>query len=151
MHNRITLLAGGGAAKTIPAKAAAPASGSSTPTWSPGRPPPKITAGLIAQAGDGLTPANANLGSVDEVSGSVPANVHVDPSAKTLNDQYARFGRCMAEQMKIHDQGDELALLIAYNRKDRAPQAAVENASSVCTGDAIAPDASYEESLTANP
>jgi hypothetical protein len=85
VHNRITLLAGttgavlavavsgcgGGAAKTIPAKAAAPASGSSTPTWQPGTPTPKITAGLSAQAGDGLTPANANLGSVDEVFGSV--------------------------------------------------------------------------------
>lgn len=62
VHNRITLLAGttgavlavaasgcgGGAAKTIPAKAAAPASGSSTPTWQPGTPTPKITAGLRA-------------------------------------------------------------------------------------------------------
>jgi hypothetical protein len=147
VHNRITLLAGttgavlavavsgcgGGAAKTIPAKAAAPASGSSTPNWQPGTPTPKITAGLIAQSGDGLTAANANLGRVDEVFGSVPANVHVDPSAKTLNDQYARFGRCMAEQMKIHDLGHELALLIAYNQKDRAAQAAVEKASSVCT------------------
>lgn len=57
----------------------------------------------------------------------------------------------MAEQMKIHDLGHELALLIAYNQKDRAAHAAVEKASSVCTEDAIAPDASYEESLTANP
>jgi hypothetical protein len=32
----------------------------------------------------------------------------------------------MAEQMKIHDLGHELALLITYNQKDRAAQAAVE-------------------------
>ena len=53
--------------------------------------------------------------------------------------------------MKIHDLGHELALLFAYNQKDRAAQPAVEKASSVRTGDAIAPDASYEESLTAKP
>jgi hypothetical protein len=94
---------GGGAAKTITANPAAASSASSMPTWQSGTPTPKITAGLIAQAGDGLTPTNANLGTVDEVFGSVPADVHVDPSAKTLNDQYARFGRCIAEQMKIHD------------------------------------------------
>lgn len=142
---------GGGGLKTAPARPAASTSGPSAPTWQPGTPTPKITAGLVAQAGYGLTPADANLGTVDEVFGSVPANVHVDPSAKALNDQYARFGRCMAEQMKIHDLGHELTLLAAYNRKDRAVQAAVEKASSVCAGDAITPDVGYKESLTANP
>ena len=37
----------------------------------------------------------------------------------------------MAEQMKIHDLGHELVLLIAYNRKDHTLQAAVEKASSL--------------------
>ena len=142
---------GGGGSKTVTAQPAASTSGSSAPTRQPETPAPTITSGLIARAGYGLTPANTNLGTVDEVFGSVPANIHIDPSAKALNDQYARFGRCMAEQMKIHDLGHELALLAAYNRKERAAQAAVEKASLVCEGDAITPDASYKESLTANP
>ncbi|MBV9798855.1 MAG: hypothetical protein JO039_12485 [Solirubrobacterales bacterium] len=120
-------------------------------TWQPATPAPKITAGLIARAGSGLTAANTNLGTIDEVLGSVPADVHVNPSAKPLNDQHARFGRCMAEQMRIHDLGHELELLAAYNRRDRVVQAAVEHASSVCEGSAITPDASYKEVLTANP
>ncbi len=33
----------------------------------------------------------------------------------------------MAEHMHIHDVGHELALLVAYNRKDRVTQAAVED------------------------
>ena len=70
--------------------------------------------------------------------GAVVANGRVNPSAKTLNDQYARFGRCMAE-------------LIGYNRKDPALQAAVEKASSVCAGVVITPDANYKQSLKANP
>jgi hypothetical protein len=81
----------------------------------------------------------------------VPADVRVNPSAKTLNDQYARFGRCMAEHLHIHDVGRELALLAAYNRKDQATQAAVEAASSVCQGFAVAPNAAYKESLKTNP
>ena len=81
----------------------------------------------------------------------MPADVRVNPSAKTLNDQYARFGRCMAEQMKTHDLGHELALLIAYNRKDHTVQAAVETASAVCQGFAITPDANYKQSLKAKP
>jgi hypothetical protein len=80
----------------------------------------------------------------------VPADIDVNPSAKTLNDQYARFGRCMAEHMHIHDVGHELALLVAYNRKDRVTQAAVEEAS-VCEGFAITPNASYSQPLTTNP
>jgi hypothetical protein len=165
MHKRIVLFpgliglilapllggCGGGGSNTVTARPAVSTSGPSAPTWQHGTPTPKINAGLIAHAGYGLTAANANLATVDEVFGSVPADVHVDPSAKTLNDQYARFGRCMAEQMKIHDLGHELALLAAYNRKDRAAQAAVEKASSICEGAAITPDASYKESLTANP
>jgi hypothetical protein len=110
-----------------------------------------LTSALIRQAGDGLTAANANLGTVDEVFGAVPANVQVNLSAKALNDQYARFGRCMGEYLKIHNLGHELALLVAYNRKDRRAQAAVEKASSVCEGLAISPDASYKQSLTTNP
>lgn len=106
---------------------------------------------MISQAGYGLTTANANLGTVDEVFGAVAANVHVNPSANALNDQYARFGRCMAEQMKIHDLGHELALLVAYNRKDRRVQTAVEKASSVCAGLAITPNANYKQSLKTNP
>lgn len=74
-------------------------------------------------------------------SGAVVAKGRVNPSAKTLNDQYARFGRCTAEQMKLHNLGHELALLIGYNRKDPALQAAVEKASSVCAGVVITPDA----------
>jgi hypothetical protein len=46
----------------------------------------------------------------------------------------------MGEYMKIHDLAHELALLVAYNRKDRVLQAAGEKASSVCEGDAITPD-----------
>jgi hypothetical protein len=112
---------------------------------------PEVTSGLIAQAGYGLTGTNANLGTVDEVFGSVPADARVNPSARTLNDQYARFGRCMGEQIKIHDLGHELALLIAYKRKDRGVQAAVERASAVCEGLAITPDATYRQSLKADP
>ena len=98
-----------------------------------------------------MTAANANLGTVDEVFGAVAANVHVNPSAKALNDQYARFGRCMGEYLKNHNLGQELALLVAYNRKDRRAQSAVEKASSVCAGSAAAPDTSYKQSLKANP
>ena len=94
------------------------------PVWQPATPAPVVTAGLITQAGYGLTKANTNIGTVDEVIGAVPATVHLTPSAKTLSDQYARFGRCMAEHMGIHDQGHELALLVGYNRKNRAAQAA---------------------------
>ena len=81
----------------------------------------------------------------------MPAAVHVNPSAKTLNDQYARFGRCTAEDMKIHDLGHELALLVAYNRNDRTVQAAVEQASKACAGLVITADANFKKSLKANP
>lgn len=141
---------GGGATNSATVKPAV-ANRSSVPAWRPGMLAPKITAVLIARAGYGLTEANTNLGTVDEVFGSVPADVHVNPSAKTLNDQYARFGRCMGEHMRIHDVGRELALLVAYNRKDPATQAAVEEASSVCEGIAITPTASYRQSLSTNP
>ena len=47
----------------------------------------------------------------------------------------------MGEQLRIHDLGRELALLAAFNRKDRAGQTAVEKASSVCEASAITPDA----------
>jgi hypothetical protein len=141
---------GGGAPNGATVKPAASTTRASAPAWRPGSPAPKITAALIAQAGYGLTEPNTNLGTVDEMFGSVPADIHVDPSAKTLNDQYARFGRCMAEHMHIHDVGHELALLVAYNR-DRATQAAVEEASSVCEGFAITPNASYSQPLKTNP
>ena len=130
---------------------AASAQRSSRSGWQAGTPAPKVTPALIAQAGHGLTPANTNLGTVDEVFGSVPADTRVNPSAKRLNDQDARFGRCMGEYMRIHDLGHELALLAAYNRKDRALQAAVEKASSVCEGYAITPNTSYRQSLKTNP
>jgi hypothetical protein len=142
---------GGGGAKTVTVQSAASTSEPSAPAWQSRTPPPKITAASIAQAGHSLTEANTDRGTVDEVVGSVPANVHVNPSAKTLDDQYARFGRCMTEHVRIHDVGHELALLVAYNRKDRAAQAAVEKASLVCTGLAITPDASYKASLKTNP
>ncbi len=140
----------GGAAKTVTTTTAA-SGGSSAPAFQQGTPTPKVTADLIAQAGYGLTQTNTSLGTVDEVFGSVTAGVHVNPSAKTLNAQYARFGRCMGEHLRIHDQGHELALLIAYNRKNPTVQAAVETASTICEGSAITPDASYKESLKDNP
>jgi hypothetical protein len=147
----IALAGCGGGTRTVTATTAAPSSGSSTLAWQAGTPAPRVTNALIAQAGYGLSQANSNLGTVDEVFGAVPANAHVNPSAKTLNDQYARLGRCMGEYMKIHDLGHELALLIAYNRKDHAVQAAVEKASAVCEGSALTPDASYKQSLKDNP
>jgi hypothetical protein len=142
---------GGGGTNTVPTTTAASTGGASAPAWRPGTAAPKVTAALIAQAGYGLTVANANLGTVDEVFGALPPDAHVNPSAKVLNDQYARFGRCMGEYIKIHDLGHELALLAAYNRKDRQVQAAVEKASSICEGLAITPNASYKQSLKANP
>jgi len=75
----------------------------------------------------------------------------VTTKTAALNDQYARFGRCMAEDMKIHDPGHEVALLVAYNRKDHTVQAAVEQASKVCAGLVITPDANFKQSLKANP
>jgi hypothetical protein len=123
----------------------------SAPAWQRGTAAPKVTPALIAQAGYGLTAANTNLGTVDEVFGAVPADAHVNPSANRLDDQYARFGRCMGEYMHIHDVGHELALLIAYNRKNLETQAAVEKASTVCAGSAITPDAAYKQSLTTDP
>jgi hypothetical protein len=142
---------GGDTAKTGSAKTTNTATQASVPAWQSGTTPPKVTPALLARAGYGLTAAHATLGIVDEVFGAVPADVHVNPSAKQLNDEYARFGRCMGEQLKIHDVGHELALLVAYNRKDRAVQAAVEKASSVCEGFAITPDANYKQSLMTNP
>lgn len=141
----------GSSASTVTQTTAASSSGSSAPAFQQGTPMPKVTADLIAQAGYGLTQSNTSLGTVDEVFGSVTAGVHVDPSAKTLNAQYARFGRCMAERLKIHDQGHELALLIAYNQKNPVVQAAVEKASTICEGSAITPDAGYKQSLEDNP
>lgn len=137
--------------KTVTATAAASISGSTRPAWQPGTPAPKVTSALIAQAGYSLNQANTSLGTVDEVFGSVPADVRVNPSAKELNDQYVRFGRCMPEEMKIHQLGHELALLIAYNRKNHTVQAAVEKAFSLCEGLAITPDRNYKQSLKTNP
>ena len=134
-----------------PATAATATRRSSPPDWERGTPLPKVTPTLMRQAGHGLTATDANLGTVDEAIGALSANVHVNPSAKTLNNQYARFGRCIAEQMKVHDLGHELVLLIAYDRKDHTLQAAVEKASSACAGLAITPDANYKQSLKANP
>jgi nitroreductase len=94
------------------------ASGSSAPAWQPSTAAPKLTGALIAHGGYAPTVADTNLGTVDEVFGAAPADAHVNPSAKVLNDQHARFGRCMGEYMKIHDLGHELALLVADNRKD---------------------------------
>jgi hypothetical protein len=147
----IALVGCGGENKSVTNTTAASSSRASTPAWKPGTPMPKLTDAQIAQAGYGLTKANANLGTVDEVLGSVPADVRVDPSAKTLNDQYARFGRCIGEQTGIHDLGHELALLIAYNRKDRAALQAVEKESATCEGFQIANDPSYKRSLKTNP
>ena len=144
-------IAGCGATDKTTATTAADTHRSSPPAWQHGTPPPSVTPALISQPGYGLTPANANLGTVDEVFGAVAANVHVNPSAKALNDQYARFGRCMGEYLKIHNLGQELALLVAYNRKDQRAQSQVEKASSVCAGSAAAPDTSYKQSLKANP
>lgn len=141
----------GSAAKTVAQTTAASSQESSAPAFQQGTPMPEVTAALIAQAGYGLTQVNTSLGTVDEVFGSVTAGVHVNPSAKNLNAQYARFGRCMAEHLRIHDQGHELALLIAYNRKNPAVGAAVEKASTICEGSAIARDASYKQSLKDNP
>jgi hypothetical protein len=124
---------------------------SPAPAFQQGTPMPEVTAALIAQAGHGLTRSNTTLGTVDEVFGSVTAGVHANPSAKNLNARYARFGRCMAEHLRIHDQGHELALLIAYNRKNPSVQSAVERASTICEGSAIAPDADYKQSLKDNP
>jgi len=142
---------GSGGTQSVAATTKVSTSRSSAPAWQPGTPAPTVTAALITQAGYGLTAANASLATVDEVFGAVPADVQVNPSAKTLDDQYARFGRCMGEYMKIHDLGHELALLVAYNRRDRVVQAAVEKASSVCEGDAITPNAAYKQSLKVNP
>jgi hypothetical protein len=142
---------GGAVTKTGSADPTATASRSSAPAWRRGTTPPKVTAALIAQAGYGLTLTNANLGTVDQALASAATGAHVSPSAKRLNDEYARFGRCMGEQLKIHDLGHELALLAAYNRKSRSAQAAVGNASLVCYGSAITPDASYRQSLVTNP
>lgn len=147
----VLLLGCGGGTTTSTPNKPAPARQSSAPAWQPGTPAPKVTLALIGQAGHGLTEGNATLGTVDEVFGSVPANAHVNPSAKRLNDQYARFGRCMGEHMRIHDLGHELALLAAYNRRDHVVQADVEKASQVCTGAAITPDLRYRQSLKANP
>lgn len=98
-------IAGWGATKsttaTTPTTAAATTKQSPPPAWERGTPAPKVTPALIRQAGYGLTVADANVGTVDEVFGAVPANFHVNPSVKTLNDQYARFGRCMGEYAKI--------------------------------------------------
>ena len=55
------------------------------------------------------------------------------------------------EHLRIHDHGHELALLIAYTRKNPGVQAAVEKASTICEGSTIMPDASYTESLKDNP
>jgi hypothetical protein len=142
---------GGGGTRTATPGNEASTHGPAAPAWRPGTAPPKVTAALIAQAGYGLTTANANPGAVDEVLGAVAADVHVNPSGKTLNDQYARFGRCMGEYLHIHDVRHELALLIAYNRKNQETQAAVEKASAVCEGSAITPDAAYTQSLKTNP
>ena len=147
-------IAGCGATKTMTTTTAttvAATNRTSAPAWERGAPPPEVTPALIGQAGQGLTAANASLGTVDEVFGAVAANVHVNPSAKALNGQYARFGRCMGEYLKVHNLGHELALLVAYDGKDRRTQVAVEKASSVCAGSAAAPDASYNQSLKANP
>jgi hypothetical protein len=144
-------IAGCGATDKTTATTAADTDRSSPPAWQHGTPPPKVTRALISQPGYGLTPGNANLGTVDEVFGAVAANVHVNPSGKALNDQYTRFGRCMGEYLKIHNLGQELALLVAYNRKDQGAQSAVEKASSVCAGSAAEPDTSYKQSLKANP
>lgn len=141
----------GSAARTVTQTSTASSGQSSAPAWQPGTPTPNVTAALIAQAGYGLTQTNTSLGTGDEVFGSVTAGVHVNPSAKKLNAQYARFGRCMGEHLMIHDRGHELALLIAYNRKDQVVQAAVEKASTVCEGSVITPDASYKQSLKDNP
>jgi hypothetical protein len=141
----------GSAATTATHTTAAASGGSSVPAFQQGTPMPKVTAALIAQAGYGLTQSNTSLGTVDEVFGSVTAGVRVNPSAKALNAQYARFGRCMGEHLRIHDQGHELALLIAYHRKNPAVGAAVEKASTICEGSAIAPDVNYKQSLKDNP
>lgn len=142
---------GSGATNTLTATPAASTSGPAVPAWEAGTGAPKVTAALIAQAGNGLTPANTKLGTVDEVFGALAATVHVNPSARSLNDQYARFGRCMGEYLRIHDLGHELALLVAYDRKNAAAQAAVEKASAICSGVAITPDAAYKQSLKSNP
>ncbi len=147
----IAIAACGGATKTVMETTGASPSGSSAPAWQPGTPQPKLTEAQIAQAGSGLSKASASLGTVDEVLGSMAAGAHVDPSAKALDDQYARFGRCIGEQIGIHDRQHELALVIAYDRKQPAAQQAVEKESGICSGLQITHDHSYQQSLTANP
>ena len=112
---------------------------------------PEVTAALIAQAGYGLTQSNTSLGTVDEVFGSVTAGVHVNPSAKNLNAQYARFGRCMAEHLEDPRSRARIGAPDRLQPEKPGVQAAVEKASTICEGSAIAPDASYKQSLKDNP
>lgn len=112
---------------------------------------PKLAETQLALAEHGLTEANANPGTDDEVLGSVPAGVDINPSAKTLGDQYARFDRCMAEHIGIHNSEHQLALLITYNRRARDALQTVETASMACKGLQIARGPEYNQSLKANP
>jgi hypothetical protein len=73
------------------------------------------------------------------------------PQRRSMLRLRGSVGAWASEQMRIHDLGHELALLVAYNQKNRDAQAAVERESATCEGFAITPDARWRESLKTNP
>jgi hypothetical protein len=131
---------GGSGSKTVTAQPAASTGELPAPAWKSAPSAPKLTAALIAQAGYGLTRANTTPGTVDEVFGSVTANVHVHPSGKTLNDQYAPIrsmhGRAHADPRP----GPRGSAPGRLSPERPGSSAAVEKASLICTGLAITPE-----------
>jgi len=152
---------GGSATKTVTATKttnAATAAGSaaaspvaSAPSWQPGTPEPDLTDPQIAQAGHGLNSSTAFIGSEDEVLGSLGSGASVNAASNTINAGAERFGRCIAEQIGIHDASHEIALLIAYNRRDSGALQAIGKATGTCVGLKVTHAASYEQSLKSNP
>lgn len=110
------------------------------PAWQPDSPEPDLTTAQWQQLGTSVD--RAWIGDADERLGAL-ANTHGSAGQ--------REGRCIAEQIRIHDATREYALLLAFKQHDAAAERAVGNAVGTCVGLETTHDPRFEQSLAKNP
>lgn len=101
---------------------------------------PDLTAGELQQAG--TTESRAWIGDADQKLGAL---------ANAAGADGERMGRCIGEQIGIHDAEHEYALLLAYKRRDSGALVAIGKAVGTCGELKVTHAASYEQSLTTEP
>lgn len=147
----LTAALAGCGSSTRPASASWTNSGSSStalssaaavtvPAWQAGSPEPQLSNAQWQMAGISLD--QAWIGDADQRLGAL---------ANTRGPGGERFGRCMAERLRIHDATREYALLVAYKLHSHQAEVAVGSATGTCVGMKVAHDPSFAVSLSKIP